>query len=239
MIRKFNVVTVIMLVGQIFLNTFGAVASAATVSSRGEIFSEPQYLNQENQAIEIEKYVGPVMATIDWSIEGLVRQAGDTEEIQLHDAIMYEEQEGDIFFEDISVGSYSTTAVGLLTVVFNEEISNHPEAHGTMTIPGIKETAKDTEKTEDNSEGEPQMVMEPFSQVQTKEISQNLLSRFEMIFVTEDGQNITINQNQSVDLDIENMGQVGLFYDLVRPNDLTINTGDTYVLPLPSIFKKP
>ena len=135
--RRVSLIAIIMLLGQTFLNTFGAVVSAVSINNDESIFSEINYLDEHEQPVDFDTYTGPVVATVDWSAEGKEITSETTEEIQLNETVTYEEQAGNLIGEeDTTVGTYQVTTGGKLSVQFNEAIESQPQAKNTLRITG-------------------------------------------------------------------------------------------------------
>ena len=135
--RRVSLIAIIMLLGQTFLNTFGAVVSAVSINNDESIFSEINYLDEHEQPVDFDTYTGSVVATVDWSAEGKEITSETTEEIQLNEAVTYEEQTGNLIGEeDTTVGTYQVTTGGKLSVQFNEAIESQPQAKNTLRIKG-------------------------------------------------------------------------------------------------------
>lgn len=68
------------------------------------------------------------------------------------------------------------------------------------------------------------------------EITDDLVSEFSIVLYDNDGNTIEIPDGSTVEVDVEEINAAKLSFILIRPDDVVLQPGDTYTLPLPPYF---
>ncbi|AQS52635.1 Collagen adhesin [Jeotgalibaca dankookensis] len=260
--RKFSVVMVIMLLMQTFLNTLGVVVEAAT-NDMGEVSSilssNVNYVDQAGNQINVTDYSGELEAKVTWSIEGQEVLTGQTEELQLDEQVIYEEVEGEVLTSNnLIVGTYEMTQAGHLSVLFNDDSQGDLQAAGVITLKGY---VPEVDEGQAEEESEIELEVEESEEIESKEkeveaesseviipeeaveqptvfalIKQNLLTDVFLSFINNDGVKTEIINGSNIEVDVDTLNSAELRFELQRPNDLIISSGDTYTIDLPDFI---
>ena len=156
--KRFSILFILMMVGQIFLSSFGMIAEALQSDKADSVFSSITYLNDEGEEVDPEAHEGDTTVEVTWSLKNQDIQAGDRKSTQLAAGLILSEQQGDLVFEQNVVGTYFLTTDGKLTLAFNKEAEGS-NAEGVFSIqgtfpaieeePDAEETAVVEEETEE------------------------------------------------------------------------------------------
>ncbi len=119
----------------------GIINNMELIDTSGEIVP----LNDIQQATHVK---------VDWSVQGIAAESNKDYTEQLPTAIKIDEkQEEKLLVAETEVGSYVVDKDNTLTIRFNKEIHQLPEASGTFTVK-VAKTAEDTEADEQQQAGD-------------------------------------------------------------------------------------
>ncbi len=94
-----------------------------------------------------------------------------------------------------------------------------------------------TEEGDQTDEGEKSNELGSLNSFQPmKVVDENLVTGFSMILIDHDGVQTTIESGDVHDVNLDDMSSILINFELIKPDELTINAGDTYELDLPSFF---
>ena len=139
--KRISFLSVVMLLAQLFLNTFGAIAAAATTDAdpldEKVLSSEVVYFSEAETEVDVENYEGEVTAQVTWAVPENGITAEYTEELQLSDKVIFAEMAGELEYASKSVGNYTVSEEGLLNVSFKEAIETQTETPRHLHLKGM------------------------------------------------------------------------------------------------------
>jgi pilin isopeptide linkage protein/LPXTG-motif cell wall-anchored protein len=165
----------------------------------------------------------------------------------------------------LSTNAYATEATETTVNETVESISNHEQTTKPEEQTGhVSEVSDGTETTETNplSDTEEQAdhyLIEPdadlasdsqknnqnieTNRIESKSdfttfglIEENLVTSFSLSYNNGKGEWTTVDSGGVHDVDLTDVNAVSIKFELIKPNELTVNAGDTYELDLPSFF---
>ena len=262
--KKFSILFILMMVGQIFLSSFGMIAEALQNDKADSVFSSITYLSDEGEKIGPEAHEGDTTVEVVWSLKNQDIQAGDSETKQLAAGLILSEQQGNLVFEQNVVGTYFLTTDGKLTLAFNEEAEGS-NAEGVFSIQGtfpvveeeleaeeipvVEEETEEAKREEDTSKEIPTVVdedEETEEEIQEETEEDNQKETEVEMYAAEEKHGFTLELGAVTDLDGNKYTEEHLldpkdeFYlDLVwdLENGHTYKAGDTETFRLPQGIK--
>ncbi len=127
--------------------------NAQGISNDG-LINNMELMDTSGKIVPLEDIQQATHLKVDWSVQGIAAEPNKDYTDQLPTAIKIDEkQEEKLLVAETEVGSYVVDKDNTLTIRFNKEIHQLPEASGTFAVK-IAKTAEDTEADEQQQAGD-------------------------------------------------------------------------------------
>ncbi|MUV38128.1 Pheromone-processing carboxypeptidase KEX1 [Lentibacillus sp. JNUCC-1] len=151
-------------------------AEGAKGSSGDSIFTDVQLTDSENNPVSDEQSPETVNVHIAWTLENIaIEDVKDTYTLSLPEQLQIEgKQQGDVIYEDNTLGSYELSVEGVLTVLLNDIHEEYEHASGEIVIDHVPmRQAQESEQDPNEKSGTSDDKTEDETSVSKKEASED------------------------------------------------------------------
>src|SRR5699024_8750370 len=153
--RRLSILFALVLLFQTVTSGFIIPAQVAAEGSKS-IFKDFAVTDEQGNAVESELPADTTLQLqVDWSAQDVDVSEGSSETAELPaDYLISDNQSGKVEDEQTGehVGDFDVSSDGTVTVTFNEQIEEHPDANGTFavkfTVAGVEEEETETSEEE-------------------------------------------------------------------------------------------